>query len=108
MSHSEWLLVALSTIKSQSNTLTVQPRREGRPGNQMITDWLAPGRSYQSLQSRYLKVLRPKWLESRGRLPRRTHQPMLESTSEEEEGMKERTTRKRLKERKKVKTKRRR
>ena len=36
MRPSEWLLVELSTIKSQSNTLTVQPRRKGAPGNQMI------------------------------------------------------------------------
>ena len=36
MRPSEWLLVVLSTIKSQGNTLTVQPRRKGGPGNQMI------------------------------------------------------------------------
>ena len=36
MRPSEWLLVALSTIKSQSNTLTVQPRRKG--GTRKLND----------------------------------------------------------------------
>ena len=34
MRPSEWLLVVLSTIESQSNTLTFQQQREGGPGNQ--------------------------------------------------------------------------
>ena len=62
-----------------------QPSLNKYCSDQKMSSWeIVAGRTFQSLRSRYIKVLRPRILERKGRLPRRTRQPTPESTTDEE------------------------